>query len=105
MTPSDIGLQGVLDMCPLWETISISLGLTIEMVDYYQGLPQRTIRGLMALKYWRDGQCGSSYPTTWKFLLDVIKDRLGPNVVQDLEKLIITNNTWTLTSPRGVLLT
>ena len=72
---------------------------------YYVEQQQESLRGLLALKYWRDGQCGSGYPTTWKFLLDVIKDRLGPNVAEDLEKLIITNDTWSLPSPRGVLLT
>ena len=105
MIPSDIGLQGVLDMCPVWERISIRLGLPIDKVEYYRGLPQRTIGGLLALKYWRDGQCGSGYPTTWKFLLDAIKDEMGPDVAKDLEKRIITNDTWSLTSPRGVLLT
>ena len=105
MSPSDIGLQGILEVCPLWDRYAISLGLSIDRVKYYLEQQQEALRGLLALKYWRDGQCGSGYPTTWKFLLDVIKDRLGPNVAEDLEKMIIANDTWTLTSPRGVLLT
>ena len=105
MTPSDIGLQGVLEMCPPWHQYAISLGLSIGRLMCYLEHPQKASRGLFALQYWRDGQCGSGYPTTWKFLLDVIKDRLGPIMADDLEKLIITNDTWTLTSPRGVLLT
>ena len=92
-------------MCPHWNEYAISLGLSIDRVKHYLEQQQGNMRGLLALKYWRDGQCGSGYPTTWKFLLDVIKDRLGPNVAKDLEKLIMTNETWTLTSPRGVLLT
>ena len=104
MSPSDIGLQGLLKKCPLWYEYAISLGLSADTMKYYLEQQQEAMRGLLALKYWRDGQCGSSYPTTWKFLLDVIKDRLGPKVAQDLEKLIITNDTWTLTSPRGVLI-
>ena len=92
-------------MCPRWDKYAISLGLSIEMVEYYQGLPQKNLRGLLVLKYWRDGQFGSGYPTTWKFLLDAIKDEMGPDVAKDLEKRIITNDTWSLTSPRGVLLT
>ena len=104
MSPSDIGLQGILENCPLWDKYAISLGLSIDRVKYYLEQQQESLRGLLALKYWRDGQCGSGYPATWKFLLDVIKDRLGPNVAEDLEKLIITNDTWSLTSPRGVLL-
>ena len=105
MTPSDIGLQGILKNCPLWYEYAISLGLSADMMKYYVEQPQEALRGLLALKYWRDGQCGSGYPATWKFLLGVIKDRLGSNVAQDLEELIITNDTWSLTSPRGVLLT
>ena len=105
MSPSDIGLQGILKMCPLWYDYAISLGLSADMMKYYVEQPQEALRGLLALKYWRDGQCGSGYPTTWKFLLGVIKDRLGSNVAKDLEELIITNDTWSLTSPRGVLLT
>ena len=105
MSPSDIGLQGILEVCPLWDRYAISLGLSINRVKYYLEQQQEALRGLLALQYWRDGQCGSGYPTTWKFLLDVIKDRLGPKVAEDLEKMIITNDTWTLTRPRGVLLT
>ena len=105
MSPSDIGLQGILEICPLWDRYAISLGLSIDRVKYYYEQHQENVAGLLALKYWRDGGCGSHYPTTWKFLLDVIKDDLGPKVAEVLEKLIITNDTWTLTTPRGVLLT
>ena len=103
MSPSDVGLQGILEMLPVWEEYAISLGLTIKQMEYYQGLPQRPIRGLLALEYWRDGQCGPSYPCTWRFLLDVIKDRLGPNVAEDLRKKVANNKTWTISSPTGWL--
>ena len=69
MSPSDIGLQGILEVCPLWDKYAISLGLSIDRVKYYLEQQQEALRGLLALQYWRDGQCGSGYPTTWKFLL------------------------------------
>ena len=103
MSPSDVGLQGILELLPVWEKYAIALGLTIAQVEYYQGLPQRTIRGLFALKYWRDGQCGPSYPCTWGFLLDVIKDCLGPNVAEVLRKKVAANKMWTISSPTGGL--
>ena len=103
MSPSDVGLQGILEMLPVWEKYAISLGLTIEQVEYFQGLPQRTMRGLLALKYWRDGQCGRSCPCTWRYLFDVIKDRLGSNVAEDLRKKVAANKTWTISSPTGGL--
>ena len=103
MSPSDAGLQGILEILPVWEKYVISLGLTIEQVEYYQGLPQRNMRGLLALKYWRDGQCGPSYPHTWRYLLDVIKDRLGPNISDKLRKKVAVNKTWTISSLTGGL--
>ena len=105
MSPSDIGLKRILEKCPRWYKYAISLGLTIDRMMYYIKQHQVNIRGLLALHYWKDGRCGSRYPPTWKFLLDVIRDRRGPNVAKDLEKLIITNDTWTLPNPLGVLLT
>ena len=100
MIPSDVGLQGILEMLPVWEKYAISLGLTIEQVEYYQGSPQRTMRGLLALKYWRDGQCGPSYPCKWRFLLDVIKDCLGSNVAEDLRKKVAANKMWTISTQK-----
>ena len=105
MSPSDIGLQGILDEYPCWYKYAISLGLSIDRIKYYMKQHQLNVRGLLALKYWRDGGCGSRYPTTWKFLLDVINNCMGSKVAEDLEKLIIANDTWTMTTPRGVLLT
>ena len=90
-------------MLPVWEKYAISLGLTIEQVEYYQGLQQRTMRGLLALKHWRDGQCGSSYPCTWRFLLDVIKGRLGTKVAENLRGKVAADKSWIISSPTGWL--
>ena len=72
--PADIGLHGVLEMIPCLEQYAIPLGLTIEQTKYYHKQQQEALRGLLAMKHWRDGWCGSSYPGMWNFLLDVIKD-------------------------------
>ena len=101
MRPSDIGLHGILEMNPRWEQYAISLGLTIEQTKYYLEQQQEALRGLLALKHWRDGRSGSSYPGTWKFLLDVIKDRLGPVVADKLRDKITANEPWTITGRIG----
>ena len=95
MRPSDKGLSGILKMNPRWEQYAISLGLSIEEVKYYQGQQQEAFRGLLALKHWRDGRCGSSYPGTWRFLLDVMKDDLGHVVADKLRAKVAANKTWT----------
>ena len=101
MIPSDIGLQETLEFLPNWEKYAISLGLSIEKVKSCKGLPQGDMGGLLALKHWRDGKCGSGYPGTWKFLIGVIKDCLGPNVAEDLKKKVIAKKMWTCTNQAG----
>ena len=95
MRPSDKGLSGILKMNPRWEQYAISLGLSIEQVKYYHEQQQEAFRGLLALKHWRDRRCGSSYPGTWRFLLDVMKDDLGPVVADELRAKVAANKTWT----------
>ena len=103
MRPSDKGLSGILEMNPRWEQYAISLGLSIEQAKYYQEQQQEAFRGLLALKHWRDGRCGSSYPGTWRFLLDVMKDDLGPVVADELRAKVVANKTWTLVGQPGGL--
>ena len=88
-------------MNPRWEQYAISLGLTIEQTKYYHEQQQEALRGLLAMKHWRDGRCGSSYPGTWKFLLDVIKNCLGPVVADELRDKITANKPWTITGQIG----
>ena len=102
MKPSDIDLLGILEMLLLWTEYAL-LGLSINRVKYYQELPQENMRGLLALQYWRDGLCGSSYPGTWKFLLTVIEDKLGRNVADNLQTKITANRAWILSSQTGGL--
>ena len=101
MRPSDKGLSGILEMNPRWEKYAISLGLSIEEAKYYQEQQQEAFRGLLALKHWRDGRCGSSYPGTWRFLLNVMKDDLGPVVADELRAKVAANKTWTLRGQPG----
>ena len=101
MRPSDKGLSGILEMNPCWEQYAISLGLSIEQAKYYHEQQQEAFRGLLALKHWRDGRCGSSYPGTWRFLLDVMKDDLGPVIADKLRAEVAANKTWTLGGQPG----
>ena len=91
--PSDIGLQGILTRCPHWVRYAISLGLNIDQIQTYSK-ESEDLKGLLALKHWRDGRCSSDFPTTWKFLLEVISDHLGTKVADDLEKQICKERMW-----------
>ena len=91
--PSDIGLQGILTKCPCWQEYVIYLGLRIEQIKTYSE-ESGGLKGLLALKHWRDGRCSSDFPTTWKFLLEVISDRIGTKVADDLKKQICEKRTW-----------
>ena len=92
--PSDEGLCKVLQKHPNWETYAIPLGLTSEQVDYFYRM-KRGDNGVLALRHWRDGHCGEDHPGTWRFLLKVIKDSIGPVPAGDLEKKVPTNCKWT----------
>ena len=92
----------MLEIIPLWGDYCISLGLSIDQAKYFHELPQESLRGLLALKYWRDGRCGLSYPSTWRFFLSVIEDRLGPTVAEELKEKIVSDETWTHTRKTGL---
>ena len=59
-----------------------------------QACDTKPLGGLLALKYWRDGLSGKSYPSTWKFLLQQVEATLGAIVAKDLEYKAINNPTW-----------
>ena len=93
--PSDEGLCKVLQEHPNWEDYAIPLGLKSQQVDYfYRQL--RGDKGVLALRHWRDGHCGEDHPGTWRFLLKVIGDSIGPVPAEDLEKEVSNNSNWTL---------
>ena len=72
--------------------MALALGVPREHVKHFQ---ESAIGGLDALCYWRDGQLGREYPTSWEFLLDKIKKSEGPNVALDVKKVIIFKQTDT----------
>ena len=94
-TPSDEGLCKVLQEHPNWDLYAIPLGLNFEQKDYFYCMKQRD-NGVLALRHWRDGHCGEDHPGTWRFLLKVIGDSIGPVPAGDLEKEVPTNSNWTL---------
>ena len=93
--PSDEGLHKVLQKLPNWEEYAIPLGLTSEQVNYFYRM-KRGDNGVLVLRHWRDGHCGEDYPGTWRFLLKVIGDSIGPVPAGDLEKEVPANSKWIL---------
>ena len=93
--PSDEGLCKVLQEHPNWENYAIPLGLNSEQVDYFYHM-KRGDNGVLALRHWRDGHCGEDHPGTWRFLLKVIGECIGPVPAGDLEKEVPTKSNWTL---------
>ena len=93
-TPSDAGLQGVLDKFPDWYSLAIRLGVPIAQVQAWESKP---LGGLLALGYWRDGKSGDLFPPTWGFLFKTLKESKGPNVADALEKEVRSNPAWSST--------
>ena len=91
LTPSDVGLSKILLDQPVWQYLAIGLGVPVNHVQAYRADP---LGGLLALKQWRDGLSGKSYPSTWRFLLQQVEATLGRNVARDLEKKAIKDPTW-----------
>ena len=91
--PSDVGLQGVLDKVAVWHSLAISLGVPIEQVEAWES---KSLGGLLALRYWRDGNSGILFPPTWGFLLEKLKRSkdYGPRVADVLEKEVQSDQTW-----------
>ena len=93
LTPSDVGLQGILSIAPLWRQLAISLGVPLMTV---QANELTTLGGIVCLSYWRDGRCGEAYPHTWRFLLKTVKDTFGPLVAETIEKKAYSETSWSV---------
>ena len=91
MTPSDHGLTKILKMYPNWYDYIFDLGVTIEQVKRFE---RESLKGLLALQYWRDGHC-VGYLNTWKILLNVIREQ-APADYPSVEKQVAENENWTL---------
>ena len=73
----------VLNIVPEWYDLAVALGVPVERVKLFQ---QIKTGGIEALCYWRCGESGQNYPTSWRFLLAKIEEHQGHNVVQDVKK-------------------
>ena len=91
LSPSDIGLSRTLEGIPLWHRLAVNLGVPFDQVKACRCDP---LGDLSALKYWRDGMCGETFPSTWKFLLQEIETTFGVKVVKDLERKALGKPTW-----------
>ena len=77
LSPSESDLSKVLDIIPEWYNLAVALGVPVERVRQFQ---QIKTGGLEALCYWRCGESGQNYPTSWRFLLAKIEEHQGHNV-------------------------
>ena len=95
LTPSDVGLQGILSIAPLWHELAVSLGVPFLTVKANMQSP---LGGMECLSYWRDGRCGEAYPHTWRFLLKTVKDSpsFGPLVAETIEKKAYSETSWSV---------
>ena len=89
--PSDVGLQGVLNKVPVWQSLAISLGVPMKQVEAWESKP---LGGLLALGYWRDGKSGDLFPPTWGFLLKKLTECRGSTVADTLGKDVHSNPAW-----------
>ena len=94
-SPSESDLLNVLDIVPEWYYLAIALGVPFEQVKHLQ---QIQTGGIEALCYWRYGESGQNYPTTWRFLLDKIEERRGLNVAQRVKETFFAKPS--LTDPK-----
>jgi hypothetical protein len=91
LIPSDIGLSQVVSKIGIkYEEVAVLLGIPRTHASMQSG----SLKGLDTLTYWRDGNCGSDFPNTWKFLLKKVEEVCGSGVTKDIEKALLSNRTW-----------
>ena len=66
--------------------------MPVERVKQFQRIKTG---GLEALCYWRYGESGQSYPTSWRFLLAKIEECQGHNVARDVKKVFFQGSLTT----------
>ena len=89
-----MGVLGILKHIPLWYDLAVALGVPIGQVEAYK--LNSTTGGNQALSYWRNGQCGQQFPTTWGFLLETVDNLRGPRVAEKLRDEAERDKTWSL---------
>ena len=82
-SPSESDLLKVLNMVPEWYHLAVALGVPVESANHFQRIKTG---GIEALCYWRYGESGQNYPTSWRFLLDKIEECYEQDVVRDVKK-------------------
>ena len=95
LTPSDVGLQGILSIAPLWYELAVSLGVPFMTIKANSSTP---LGGMMCLSKWRNGQSGEGFPNTWRFLLKIIKESgtFGPFVAETIEEKASSERSWSV---------
>ena len=91
-SPSESDLLKVLDVVPEWYNLAVALGVPVQRVEQFQ---QIKTGGLKALCYWRCGESGQNYPTTWRFLFAKIEECQGHNVARDVKKVFFPHSLTT----------
>ena len=91
-SPSESDLLKVLAIVPEWYDLAVALGVPVERVKHFQ---QIKTGGLEALCYWRYGEPGQNYPSSWRFLLNKIEECQGHNVVRDVKKVFFPDSLTT----------
>ena len=66
--------------------------MPMDHVEDYSKEP--VMGGDRALAYWRDGHCGKTFPTTWRFLLESVEKLRGPQVAKKLREKAEQEETW-----------
>ena len=92
LSPSESELLKVLDIVPEWYDLAVALGVPIERVKQFQRIKTG---GFEALCYWRYGESGQNYPTSWRFLLAKIEEHQGHNVARDVKKVFFPDSSTT----------
>ena len=87
-SPFASDLLKVLNIVPEWYNLAVALGVPVERVKHFQRIKTG---GLEALCYWRYGESGQTYPTSWRFLLDKIEECHGQDVLRDVKKSLADN--------------
>ena len=93
-SPSDAGLQGVVDIVGTWEELAVAVGVPANQIARFRHQP---LPGANSLKYWRNGL--TDCPTTWEFLLEEVSriPSLGPRVAENIKKEMCDRPHWTCT--------
>ena len=80
VSPTDDELNKVLDVIPLWNDLTLALGVPRNQAKaFIREESSYKMAGFDSLCFWRNGKCGvAEYPPTRRFLLDTVNKTEGP---------------------------